>query len=254
MKLNYDLHIHTEYCGHAPGMTVEKICRRADDLGLQLIAITDHSYSPRESAPADLIREQVEACRPRCRVVVGAEVDVDAAFADGRLAVENLDDYDYIVAGFHYVPLLGHYPRGPEDRRMEGEEFMRVWESTLMGVVSNPRVHTLAHPARLFASCVDLDAFLDHGLAVLERAAQRSAENNIAWELNELDGFRIPAAHHERFCKMYENALEAGVRLVYGSDAHMPESIGRCDYVQCCLDRLPAGSLSEPQAVLNKPR
>lgn len=252
MIIDYDLHIHTEYCGHAHGMTVEKICRRADELGLRVIAITDHSYSPCESAPADLIRTQVEACQPHCRVIIGAEVDVDSAHADGRLVDNQLDAYDYIIAGFHYVPLLGHYPRNPDDRRMDAEQFMQVWESTLLGIVSNPKIHTLAHPARLFASCVDLDSFLDHGLAVLQKAAELSAQNNIAWELNELDGFRIPAAYRERFCRMYENALDAGVKLVYGSDAHTPESIGTCDYVQSCLKRLPTGSLSRPEEILGE--
>ena len=44
--INYDLHIHTKYCGHAPGMTVEAILRKADILGLETIAITSHIFDP----------------------------------------------------------------------------------------------------------------------------------------------------------------------------------------------------------------
>ncbi|MHC4290750.1 MAG: PHP domain-containing protein, partial [Planctomycetota bacterium] len=40
--IDYDLHIHTEYCGHAAGMTVAAVLRRVEELGLKTIAITDH--------------------------------------------------------------------------------------------------------------------------------------------------------------------------------------------------------------------
>ncbi len=247
VKIDYDLHIHTEYCGHAEGMTVETICRHAEAAGLRLIAITDHAYGESEPAPVERIREEVRAARPRCRVIVGAEVDVDGRFADGRLVEQDLDRYDYVVAGLHYVPRLGHYPRSPQDRGMSEEEFLGLWEITLLGVVSNPAIDTLAHPARLFAACADLDASMDFGLAVFREAARLSVQNRIAWELNELDGVRMRL---EPFLRMYEEALEAGVKLVYGSDAHAPESVGRSELVQRCLKRLPKDALSRPEDIL----
>ena len=43
--IDYDLHIHTAYCGHAPAaMNVPAILTRADELGLKTIAITDHVF------------------------------------------------------------------------------------------------------------------------------------------------------------------------------------------------------------------
>lgn len=252
--IDYDLHIHTEYCGHAPGMTVEAICRRADELGLRMIAITDHIYGPHEKMSIDKIRRQVEKARPRCKVLVGAEIDVDANFTDGRLVVEDTSGLDYVLAGFHYVPTLGHYPRSPNERGMDELRFLEVWEKSLLGIVSNPKIDTLAHPGRLLASCVDLQVHFEYGLVVLERAAEISAQNSIAWELNELTGWRLPAAFQEQWVKIYEIALDAGVKLIYGSDAHHPDSIGMCIFTELILERLPAGCLSAPEDLLGAKR
>lgn len=59
--IDYDLHIHTEYCGHAPGMTVEAILRRAEELGLSTIAITDHIYRQNGHVVMEQIRRDVAA-------------------------------------------------------------------------------------------------------------------------------------------------------------------------------------------------
>jgi len=248
--LDYDLHIHTAYCGHAPEMTVEAICARADALGLRMIAITDHIFAPADHAVIERIRDEVASLRPRCRVLVGAEVDVDADYADGRLVTDDLDGLDYCLAGFHYVPTMGHYPWSIQQRKMDIEPFLEVWESSLLGIVSNPRIHTLAHPGRMLAACTELDVYFEHGLAVLAKVAQLSAQNHIAWEVNELTGSRLPAYWQEQWYRIYQVALAAGVRLVYGSDAHTPESIGTCAFAESVLKKLPAQSLSRPEEII----
>ena len=248
--IEYDLHIHTAYCGHAPDMSVETVCRRADELGLRLIAITDHIYEPDNRAVIEQIRKEVAALKPKCRVLVGAEVDVDSDYTDGRLVTNDLDGLDYVIAGFHYVPTMGHYPWSIKQRKMDIEPFLEVWESSLLGVVSNPRIHTMAHPGRMLAACTELDVYFEHGLAVLDKAAQLSAKNRIAWELNELTGTRLPAYWQQQWHRIYQVALDAGVKLVFGSDAHFPEHIGGCAFVENVLKQLPPGSLSTPEEIL----
>ncbi|MHC5154970.1 MAG: PHP domain-containing protein [Planctomycetota bacterium] len=148
--IDYDLHIHTEYCGHAPGMTVAAILQRAEELGLSAIAITDHIFKQAE-------------------VFIGAEVDVNPADADGRLVTDDLDGLDIVIAGFHYVPTVGNLPHGPQDNTLSDEVFMEVWASSLLGIVSNPKIHTLAHPGRLLAASVDLDVHLKMHCACLKK-------------------------------------------------------------------------------------
>lgn len=248
--IDYDLHIHTAYCGHAPQMTVEAICAAAEARDLRMIAITDHIYEPSNRAIIETIRDEVAALRPACRVLVGAEIDVDADYADGRLVSDAVDGLDYVIAGFHYVPTMGHYARSPDERRMDIEQFLAVWESSLLGIVSNPKITTLAHPGRMLACSTELDVYFEHGLAVFEKAAKLSAQNNIAWEVNELTGERISPYWQEQWYRIYEIALAAGVKIIFGSDAHTPDSVGRQDFAARILAKLPPDSLSTPEDIL----
>lgn len=248
--IDYDFHIHTEYCGHAPGMTVAAIVRRAEELGLRAVAITDHIFAHEDHAIIGRIREDVAACKPRLKVFVGAEVDVDSDFTDGRLVTDTFAGLDYVIAGFHYVPTVGNYPRGPQDNVLHDEEFMAHWRTSLLGIVSNPAVHTLAHPGRLLAAAVDLDVHFEDALCVFQEAAAISAKNSIAWELNELTGFRLSSYWQQQWYRIYEIALETGVKLIYGSDAHAPETIGLHSFVDLILEKLPARSLAKPEEMI----
>lgn len=248
--INYDFHIHTEYCGHAEGMTVEAIVRQAEALGLTSIAITDHIFHHENHAVIRKIREDVQACQPTIKVYVGAEVDVNPDYTDGRFVTNTFEGLDYVIAGFHYVPTVGNYPRIPEDNPLHDEQFLDYWKSSLLGIVSNPGIHTLAHPGRLLAASMDLDVHFEDALNVVEEAAALSAQNKIAWELNEMTGYRLGPQWLAQWYRIYEIALEAGVKLIYGSDAHTTEAIGTHDYTDMILGKLPDNCLSQPDEII----
>ncbi|MEN8128091.1 MAG: PHP domain-containing protein [Planctomycetota bacterium] len=248
--IDYDFHIHTEYCGHAAGMSVEAILLQAEELGLSAIAITDHIFKRADRAIIEKIRTDVAAYGPDLKVFVGAEVDVDADYADGRFVADTFEGLDYVIAGFHYVPTVGNYPRTPEDNPLHDKEFMDVWASSLLGIVNNPGVHTLAHPGRLLAASMDLDVHFEDALCVFEKAAALSAKNETAWELNELTGYRLPPQWQGQWHRIYQIALDAGVKLVYGSDAHTPECVGLHDFVDLVRDKLPKHQLARPEEVI----
>lgn len=248
--LNYDFHIHTEYCGHAPGMTVAAILERAEAVGLSTLAITDHIFKQADHEVIQKIRDDVAAYGPSIKVYIGAEVDVNAAYADGRLVSEDLDELDVVIAGFHYVPTVGNLPHGPQDNTLTAEVFMDAWASSLLGIVSNPKIHTLAHPGRLLAASMDLDVHFEDALCVFEKAATLSAKNDIAWELNELSGYRLAPYWLDQWHRIYQIALDAGVKLVYGSDAHTPEAIGKHDCIDIILEKLPKECLVNPADIL----
>jgi HisJ family histidinol phosphate phosphatase len=248
--MRYDFHIHTEYCGHAPGMTVEVICRRAEELNLETIAITDHIYDNASAGVIEKIRLDLKKAAPKLPVVIGAEVDVDSDFTDGRLAADILESVDYLIAGFHYVPTVGNYPWKPEHNSLDEPTFMRYWESTLLGVVSNPQINTLAHPGRLLAAGLGQKINWPMAIEVFKRAAKLSAKNRIAWELNELTGRRLPSEFQEKWHEIYAIALDAGVKLIFGSDSHEPELIAGAEFSESLLAKLPPNSLSTPQEIL----
>ncbi|MCK4998832.1 MAG: PHP domain-containing protein [Anaerohalosphaera sp.] len=249
--IDYDLHTHTFYCGHAPAsMTVENILKRADDLGLSTIAITDHVFKEDDLPVIDRIRDEASNIDTNCRVIIGAEVDADFNHFDGRLVTDKLDSIDYIIASLHFLPGVGSYPRTPDDNPLGPELLIERWRSTLFGVVSNPKVNTLAHPARMIAASVDLDVYWDEVLSNLEIAAEISAANNVAWELNELTGYRLTEFYQQQWHKTIQLALNKGVKIIYGSDAHTPEAILLKDFTEYILEQLPPDALSRPEDIL----
>ena len=184
-----------------------------------------------------------------CRVIVGAEVDVDGLYTDGRFVTEDLDDIDYLIAGMHYIPGPGNYPHAPADCTLQPEVFLERWRRALLRVVSDHRIKTLAHPGRLIACSIDLKPFFDRMLDIFSEAVKISAENRIIWELNELNGQKVPAEYHSQWHRIYEIALEAGVKLIYGSDAHSPDEIGKQTFTQSFIARLGENCLSEPGVI-----
>lgn len=245
--INYDTHIHTAYCGHANGMTTEAIIKQAQHKKLKTIIITDHVIISDDLRKIEKIREEVAAVETDCNVIIGAEVDVDGTRTDGKLVTDNLDNINYVIGSIHYVPGTGNYPHSPEDCSLEPEELLQRWQSTLLGVVSNPKVTTLAHPGRMVASILDFDPFFEDILTIFSQAAKISAENNTFWEINELNGDKLSDEYKRNWYKIYEVALDEGVGLVFGSDAHRIEDIGKNVFSQKILRKLPANCLLNPK-------
>jgi HisJ family histidinol phosphate phosphatase len=247
--LNYDLHIHTAYCGHAEEMSIEAILNAADDIGLDTICIADHIYSPNEISIPAQIKKEVSAYKTKCRVLIGAEIDVAGGFSDGRLACPVPDGLDYCLAGIHYIPGPGNFPRHASDNSIAPDELLHRWRTTLLGVFENPAVDALAHPGRMMAAALDLNEHFEAILDVLRDVAPTAAKKNILWEINEHDKDKIPATFQNEWHRVYEIALDADVRLIYGSDSHFPREIGGTEFTQRILSKLPAGCLQTPQTL-----
>lgn len=249
----FDGHIHTEYCGHAPGMTVETIVNRINELGLESAVISEHIFSNEDVKLLNLIKEQLNIYTSICEIFAGAEVDADSKFADGRLVVDNdtLKTFDYIIGAIHYIPLVGNYPHSSAENPLPPDELLKRWQSTLFGVVNNPHIDVLAHPGRLPAAALDLDIYFDDILAVLAQAAEISANNNIFWEMNNLTCGRLKKEHFALWHKTIQVAIDAGVKITYGSDAHAPVEISKQGYVQQMLTKLKGlGKLYSPLEIM----
>ena len=247
--MNYDLHIHTEYCGHAEGMTVERILRYAEKKRLKTVGISDHIYGPDEKKVPRKIREEATKYKTNCRVLIAAEIDVDGLYDDGRLVVDIPDGLDYVIAGLHYLPGDGRYPRSIEDNHLGPEELINRWRKTLLGVVNTPGITILAHPVRIMATAVDLDKYFVDTLETFSDAAKISAEKGLTWEINELDKRCCRDGYLEKYRRVYRIAADAGVELVYGSDSHTPDTIGKSEFVETILSGLDGVELQTPESI-----
>ena len=235
---NYDFHIHTELCGHAPGQSVEKILLKADELGLATIAITDHIYKPEDIKKINIILSETRKHNTNCRVLVGAEIDVDRRYTDGRLVLDKRSELDYIIGSIHYLPYTDISPNCDLTLPFTSQEICKHWSATLLGLVANPLIDTLGHPGMMIANALPEGEFPEKVMDVFAEAAEISAKNSVAWDVNNLCKKKLAVKQQEQYFRVIQLAVDAGVHLVYGSDAHRLEDIGKTDFVSKIISKL----------------
>jgi DNA polymerase (family 10) len=197
-----DFHAHTTATDGSA--TIEEMAQAAQERGYEFLCITDHSQSTaiaNGQSPQRLAKqiEQIHKINARLKgitLLAGAEVDI---LAGGTLDFEDklLADLDFVVASIHSA--LG----SPRER---------VTMRTLKAM-DNPYVTCIGHPTgRVIGhrEAMDLDM-----PAVIAHAARTGTALEVNADPSRLD---LKDVH----CKM---AIEAGVKLAIGTDAHSTGSL-----------------------------
>jgi DNA polymerase (family 10) len=195
--INGDFHIHTVASDGA--CEIEELAEAAQSRGYKFICITDHSASEAIAnglSPARLSKqiERIRELNERQKditIFAGAEVDIRA---DGTLDYDNklLAELDFVIGSIHSGM------KSPREK---------VTMRTLKAM-DNPYLHCIGHPTgRLIGEREAMD--IDIG-AVIKHAA----ETYTALEVNS-NPYRLDLK--DVHCKM---AVEAGVKLVIGTDTH----------------------------------
>jgi DNA polymerase (family 10) len=202
-----DLHVHTNYSDG--DCDISELARAAKKAGYKYICITDHSKSSaianglsskqlaQQAKKIHRLNEQLKGIT----VLAGTEVDI---LADGSLDFDDklLAELDFVIAAIH---------SGMASSRE------KVTTRTLKAM-DNPYVHCIAHPTgRLIGQREPMDVDI---AAVIKHAAQTQTAlevNANPWRLDLKD----------THCRM---AIESGVKLALGTDAHNIESLGFMDF------------------------
>lgn len=198
-----DFHVHTDASdGRA---SIAEMAEAAKKLGYKFICVTDHSKSSAiaNGLSAKELAEQIKQVRKLndtlrgITILAGAEVDI---LADSSLDFDDklLADLDFVIASIHSGM---------------GSAREKVTTRTLKAM-DNPYVNCIAHPtARLIGQREPMDIDI---AAVIKHAA----ETHTALEVNA-HPYRLDLK--DVHCKM---AIEAGVKLAIGTDAHSVEGLG----------------------------
>ena len=199
-EIQGDLHVHTDQSdGKA---SLEEMIRAARKRGLSYVAITDHakfSEAIGGLTPDDVPRQidEIATLNERMkgfRILTGIEVNVQQ---DGSLDVpdELLARLDIVIAAVH-----SHFRLGRDDMT-----------ARLRRVVEHEHVDVLAHPTgRKIGERPAYEADWDE---LFERAAAAGT----AMEINA-NPIRL-----DLNAELIRRALDAGVKLAIGTDAHVPE-------------------------------
>ncbi|HIE13141.1 MAG TPA: DNA polymerase/3'-5' exonuclease PolX [Desulfotomaculum sp.] len=197
-EIKGDFHVHSKYSDGAASLG--EIAEKAKRLGLEWVAVCDHSQSLKVAGGLDAAalsekRAAIEAFNarsPDVKLLCGTEVDIGV---DGRLDYpdEVLASLDVVVAAIHTA-----FRQGKE-----------VQTRRLLSAINNPYVHAIAHPTgRLIGE--------REGYALdLERVFEAAARTGTFLEIN---------AYYKRLDlnDLYARAAaEKGIGFVIGSDAHL---------------------------------
>jgi DNA polymerase (family 10) len=198
-----DFHVHT--IASDGDCDISEIARAATEIGYKYICITDHSRSSAiaNGLSAEQLAQQIKQIRKLneklkgITILAGSEVDI---LANGALDFDDklLAELDFVIASIH---------SGLASPRE------KVTIRTLKAM-DNPYVHCIAHPTgRLIGQREAMDLDID---AVIKHAAQTQT----AFEVNA-NPWRLDLK--DIHCRM---AIEAGVKLVIGTDAHSVAGLG----------------------------
>jgi DNA polymerase (family 10) len=219
-----DLHVHTDWSDGKASLA--EMAQAARARGLSYIAITDHfrfSQAIKGLSPEDLLQQLEEIARLNegfsdFHILSGVEANVGR---DGTLDVprEILRQLDLVVAALH-----SHF------RLPKREMTLR-----LVRAVEDEEVDVLAHPTgRLIGERPAYEADWDE---VFHRAAKAGT----ALEVN------ATPQRSDLGADLIRQALEIGVKLVLGTDAHAPEHLDFLEYGVLTLRR----GWAEARHVLN---
>ncbi len=198
-EIRGDLHIHTKWSDGTG--TIEEMAKKAMSLGLEYIAICDHSKSMgiargldeerlrKQMAEIDKLNEQLEGFR----VLKGIEVDIKA---DGTLDLPDsvLKDLDFVVASIH--------SGFKADERQMTERMIRAIHNDYISAIGHPTGRIILR-RRPYALNLD---------RVFEAAAEQGVLMEINAFPNRLDLNDVNA----------KAAKEHGIMMSIGTDAHAP--------------------------------
>ncbi len=202
-----DLHVHTN--ASDGDCSISEMAEAARQLGYKYICITDHSKSSAiaNGLSAKRLANQIKQIRKLnekikgIRILAGSEVDI---LADSSIDFDDklLADLDFVMASIHSGM---------------GSSREKVTTRTLKAM-DNTYINCIAHPTgRLLGQREPMDIDI---AAVIKHAA----ETGTALEVNA-NPWRLDLK--DIHCKM---AIEAGVKLIIGTDAHNVEGLWLMEY------------------------
>lgn len=238
-----DYHTHHARCGHAVG-ELEEYVKRGIELGLSQLGLSDHmpllhvdpaAYYPEMAMPLDELPRYVEEAfqlKEKYRGQIDLRVGLEGDYIEGweRQIEEIVKAYpwDYVIGSVHF---LGEWDVSDfrQVHNWEGQNVFAVYQRYYDAVAKAARtgfydimghldvIKRFGHRpgAALEAETVDLEL---HTLTAVKEAG-------VAMELNA-SGLSKPVAEMFPSRRILSAAVEMGIPLTVGSDAHDPLKLG----------------------------
>lgn len=235
-----DYHLHPRILD--PSNAFENFIHVALDNGIKEICITDHMPLSVSNAGDRIpngqikaycrrVRELAKRCEDMISIKCGIEIDYHPSVLDEIQRVLDEGDFDYILGSSHmHVFMRDCSPYTFNDfASMAIENSMRAAESGWFHAVSHFDMYRFVfenpHRFPLIDDGYDVMKHEDRIKAFLKTISKRRVCLEINPHLAETKG-NLSYTYPQQ--QIVQWALEEGCAFTYGSDAHVPDSVGAC--------------------------
>jgi len=227
--------MHTPLCRHATGEPTE-LAAQAVRLGLREIGFSDHNPMKRDDFDewrmfeSDLDRyvESVQQARrdhPQLTIKLALEVDFIPGYEDWIRDLAARHPWDYLIGAVHYVSeswALDNPEKLSEWRHRDAFEVWSAYFERLTLAAASGLFEIIAHADLCKKFCFYPQQDCTPLFAKFLEAANR---HGVAMELNTA-GLRKDCREIYPSPRMVHLAKQAGVAIMFGSDAHAPGEVG----------------------------
>lgn len=237
-----DYHTHTTFSfDGAPDSTVDALCRRALEIGLTDLCITDHCdvngeaegiYSHYEADAAwEAMTEAQEKYRGRLFVTRGIELGNATQYPEVAAAVLARHPYEFVIGSLHNLRHVPDFAMLRFDCMTDAhiqQLVTRALDETLE-MLTFPGLSTLGHMTYIHRYITmagkpfDFKPYYDRIRAIYETLIQR----DIALELNVSTLWRDMGISMPTLTLLKWYADCGGRAVTIGSDAHSPANLGK---------------------------
>jgi len=234
-----DYHTHHARCGHAIG-TLEEYIQRGIEIGLSQIGVSDHmpllhvnpqTYYPEMAMPMDELPRYVEEAfelKQKYATSISVRVGLEADYIEGwENEIEKIiNDYpwDYVIGSVHF---LGEWDVSDfrQVHNWEGRDVFEVYQTYYDAVQRAAKTgfyDIMGHLDVIKRFNYKPEQEREHEVAELEQLTLAAiTEAGIAIELNA-SGLTKPCVEMFPSNRILKGAIELGIPLTVGSDAHDP--------------------------------
>lgn len=237
-QIKFDFHTHHWRCGHAEG-SIRDYIEAAIERGLDMIGISDHSpyFGSDEDHPhpgvamaasefPNYVREVLELKKEyagKIEVLLGVESDFFPEHLEAYKRRYAAYPFDYIIGSVHQsdgVSIFNKNRWNNLTKQQQKEQKDRYLELVAQSAKSG-MFDILGH---IDAMKANYPAFSDIQTEAVDRTLKIIAECDIAIEINTSGKTKLVGGWYPSD-DILERALHYGVKVTFGSDAHVPSRV-----------------------------
>jgi len=146
---------------------------------------------------------------------------------DGR-ARSSIPEVDFVIAGTHTFPKtnIGWFEKINFSEK-EKSRIYKEWFIWMKNIVKRNEVDILAHPGMLISQNNIIKKFDTNVVDDFGELFTLAKENGVNIELNERSFHKLNEEQRETYHYLIKLAIDIGLKISIGSDAHSLENIGK---------------------------